>query len=80
MFKGGSGTGLVPCVMVVRADSEASGICVFSHEALNQVVPECYRIVTPEEEGKRFTAWLGSGKTDAPTLRKEMSNIDRGCP
>ena len=34
------------CVMVVRADSEAAGVCVFSHEALNQGTPECYHIVT----------------------------------
>ena len=45
-------------VMVVRADTEANGICVFSHEALQQEVPECYRIVTPDEEAKQFTAWL----------------------
>ena len=35
------------CVMVVRSDSAANGICVFSHEALvDQSSPECYRIVT----------------------------------
>ena len=35
------------CVMVVRSDSAANGICVFSHEALvDQASPECYRIVT----------------------------------
>ena len=51
------------CVMVVRADTEANGICVFSHEALQQEVPECYRIVTPDEEAKQFTAWLESRRT-----------------
>ena len=30
--------------MVVRADKEDNGICVFSHEALKQ--NECYQIVT----------------------------------
>ena len=35
------------CVMVVRSDSAANGICVFSHEALvGQGSPEGYRIVT----------------------------------
>jgi hypothetical protein len=33
------------CVIVVRSDSKANGICVFSHEALNQEVPECYHVV-----------------------------------
>ena len=35
------------CVMVVRSDLAANGICVFSHEALvGPKTPECYRIVT----------------------------------
>ena len=33
------------CVMVVRSDSKATGICVFSHTALNQEAPECYHIM-----------------------------------
>ena len=37
--------------MVVRADSEANGICVFSHEALSRTIPACYHIVTVRRKG-----------------------------
>ena len=32
-------------VIVVRSDQEQNGICVFSHEALNQATPECHHII-----------------------------------
>ena len=51
------------CVMVVRTDTEATGIFVFSHEALNQETPECYRIVKEDDELKEFKRWKEGGRT-----------------
>ena len=59
------------CVIVVRSHSEGNGICVFSHEALNQEVPECYHIVTEADELKSFRKWKEGGSIEA--ARTSMS-------